>query len=211
VIAFSIDPSLLDEKHNPDVGRRLAELRAEMEEGKGGDLESEMLSVPGGENSSVLACFSDPSLVDEKQSGMEEAKRLLGPAAKMESRNGCSESFKVQGVAGEVNFGKFICHGDPSRVDEKQSGSEGAKALPELTDKRKGDGNARSRSELDAVRLTQDGDPDKPSRLSNLGSSLSLRSERLDDLDDIHQSVSLFQDAGRLTTEGKGMGPGRLE
>jgi hypothetical protein len=44
----------------------------------------------------------------------------------------------------------------------------------------------------EAVRLTADGHPDKPSRLNNLGISLLRRFERLGDLSDMNKSVSVI-------------------
>jgi hypothetical protein len=54
----------------------------------------------------------------------------------------------------------------------------------------------------DAVYLTPDGHPDKPSWLNNLGNSLLTRFERLGDLDDLNKSVSISEDAVHLTPDG---------
>jgi hypothetical protein len=54
----------------------------------------------------------------------------------------------------------------------------------------------------DAVRLTADGHPHKPSFLNNLGNSLLGRFKRLGDLSDITKSVSVFEEAVRLTPDG---------
>ncbi|KAJ7856782.1 CHAT domain-containing protein [Mycena leptocephala] len=54
----------------------------------------------------------------------------------------------------------------------------------------------------DAVQLTPDGHPEKPSRLNNLGNSLSRRFERLGDLSDINKSVLMSEDAVQLTPDG---------
>ncbi|KAJ7734062.1 hypothetical protein B0H16DRAFT_1695911 [Mycena metata] len=62
----------------------------------------------------------------------------------------------------------------------------------------------------DAVRLTPDGHPDKPSRLNNLGRSLVCRFERLGDLSDINKSVLMFEDAVKLTPDGHPDKPSRL-
>ncbi|KAJ7199961.1 TPR-like protein [Mycena pura] len=61
-----------------------------------------------------------------------------------------------------------------------------------------------------AVQLTPDGHPDTPSRLSNLGNSLSRRFERLGDLSDINKSVLMFEDAVKLTPDGHPDKPSRL-
>ena len=54
----------------------------------------------------------------------------------------------------------------------------------------------------DAVQLTPDGHPDKPSRLNNLGNSLSCCFEWLGDLNDINKSVLMKEDAVQLTPDG---------
>ncbi|KAJ7921301.1 CHAT domain-containing protein [Mycena leptocephala] len=54
----------------------------------------------------------------------------------------------------------------------------------------------------DAVQLTPDGHPDKPSRLNNLGNSLLGRFKRLGDLSDINKSVLMLEDAVQLTPDG---------
>ncbi|KAJ7213420.1 TPR-like protein [Mycena pura] len=54
----------------------------------------------------------------------------------------------------------------------------------------------------DAVQLTPDGHPDKPSLLNNLGNSLSRRFQWLGDLNDINKSVLMFEDAVKLTPDG---------
>jgi hypothetical protein len=52
----------------------------------------------------------------------------------------------------------------------------------------------------DAVRLTPDGHPNKPSRLKNLGSSLLRRFECLGDLSDIKRAGTMFEKAGKSST-----------
>jgi hypothetical protein len=47
----------------------------------------------------------------------------------------------------------------------------------------------------EAVQLTPDSHPDKPSRLSNLGSSLLGRFKHLGDLSDINKSILMFENA----------------
>ncbi|KAJ7934314.1 CHAT domain-containing protein [Mycena leptocephala] len=54
----------------------------------------------------------------------------------------------------------------------------------------------------DAVQLTPDGHPDKPSLLNNLGNSLLGRFKWLGDLSDINKSVLMKEDAVRLTPDG---------
>ncbi|KIJ26069.1 hypothetical protein M422DRAFT_192716, partial [Sphaerobolus stellatus SS14] len=54
----------------------------------------------------------------------------------------------------------------------------------------------------DAVQLTADGHPDKPSLWNNLGNSLLTRFEQLGDMNDLNQSVLKFQDAVQLTADG---------
>src|ERR1700722_13076998 len=54
----------------------------------------------------------------------------------------------------------------------------------------------------DAVRLTPDGDADKPRRLLNLGNSFSRRFEHLGQLDDVEKAISAQEDAVRLTPDG---------
>src|SRR6266436_3063394 len=49
----------------------------------------------------------------------------------------------------------------------------------------------------DAVSLTPDGHPDKPSRLNSLGNSLLGRFERLGDLSDIKMAGTMFEKAGK--------------
>jgi hypothetical protein len=61
--------------------------------------------------------------------------------------------------------------------------------------------NSVSMSE-EAVRLTPDGHPDKPSFLNNLGNSLLRRFERLGDPSDMTKSVSVKEEAVRLTPDG---------
>ncbi|KAJ6599666.1 CHAT domain-containing protein [Mycena sp. CBHHK59/15] len=61
-----------------------------------------------------------------------------------------------------------------------------------------------------AVQLTPDGHPDKPSRLNNLGGSLFRRFERLGELDDLNQSLSRFEAAVALTPDGHPDKPGWL-
>jgi tetratricopeptide (TPR) repeat protein len=54
----------------------------------------------------------------------------------------------------------------------------------------------------DAVQLTSDGHPEKPSSLSNLGHSLLHRFEQLGDLSDINKSVMMYEGAVQLTPDG---------
>jgi hypothetical protein len=53
----------------------------------------------------------------------------------------------------------------------------------------------------EAVRLTADGHPDKPSILNNLGNSLLRRFERLGDLSDMNKSVSVKEEYDCSTTD----------
>ncbi|KIJ45381.1 hypothetical protein M422DRAFT_166732 [Sphaerobolus stellatus SS14] len=62
----------------------------------------------------------------------------------------------------------------------------------------------------EAVQLTPDGHPDKPSRLNNLGRSLLARFERLGDMTDLNQSVLKSQEAVQLTPDGHPDKPSRL-
>ncbi|KAJ7865997.1 CHAT domain-containing protein [Mycena olivaceomarginata] len=62
----------------------------------------------------------------------------------------------------------------------------------------------------DALRLTPDGHPDKPSLLNNFGSSLACRFEQLGDLSDINKSVLMKEDAVKLTPDGHPDKPGWL-
>ncbi|KIJ34190.1 hypothetical protein M422DRAFT_182363, partial [Sphaerobolus stellatus SS14] len=62
----------------------------------------------------------------------------------------------------------------------------------------------------EAVQLTPDGYPDKPSLLNNLGSSLLRRFERLGDMTDLNQSILKFQVAVQLTPDGHPDKPSRL-
>jgi hypothetical protein len=50
------------------------------------------------------------------------------------------------------------------------------------------------------VQLTPNGHPDKPSWLNNLGGSLLVRYEDLEDISDVENSISLLEDAMRLTS-----------
>jgi tetratricopeptide (TPR) repeat protein len=61
-----------------------------------------------------------------------------------------------------------------------------------------------------AVQLTPDGHPDKPSWLTNLGSSLLSRFERLGDLGDMNKSVLMKEHAVQLTPDGHPDKPSRL-
>ncbi|KAJ7127712.1 CHAT domain-containing protein [Mycena epipterygia] len=63
----------------------------------------------------------------------------------------------------------------------------------------------------DAVRLTPEGHPDKPSRLNNLGGTLRRRFECLGDLADLNKSVSMREDAVHLTPEGHPGKPSMLQ
>ncbi|KAJ7851773.1 CHAT domain-containing protein [Mycena leptocephala] len=62
----------------------------------------------------------------------------------------------------------------------------------------------------DALQLTPDGHPDKPSRLKNLGISLFRRFEQLGDLSDIKKYVLMFEDAVQFTPDGHPDKPFRL-
>ncbi|KIJ34392.1 hypothetical protein M422DRAFT_182179 [Sphaerobolus stellatus SS14] len=62
----------------------------------------------------------------------------------------------------------------------------------------------------EAVQLTPDGHPDKPSRLNNLGHSLFRQFEQLGDMTDLNQSVLMFQEAVQLTPEDHPEKPSRL-
>ncbi|KAG8814365.1 hypothetical protein FRC19_001801, partial [Serendipita sp. 401] len=53
-----------------------------------------------------------------------------------------------------------------------------------------------------AVNLTPDGHPDKPSQLSNLGTSLLTRFKRLGNLDDLDSAIARHQAAVNLTPDG---------
>ncbi|KAF8135902.1 CHAT domain-containing protein [Mycena galopus ATCC 62051] len=63
----------------------------------------------------------------------------------------------------------------------------------------------------DAVQLTPDGHPDKPSMLNNLGNSLSRRFKRLGDLSDINKSVLMNELAVQLTPDGHPGKPSMLK
>jgi hypothetical protein len=52
----------------------------------------------------------------------------------------------------------------------------------------------------DALRLTADSHPNKPSWLNNLDNSLAHRFECLGDLSDIHKSGQMFEEAARSNT-----------
>ena len=54
----------------------------------------------------------------------------------------------------------------------------------------------------DAVQLTPDGHPDRPSRLNNLGNSLHRRFQQLGEPSDINESILKLQEAVQLTPEG---------
>ncbi|KAF8121610.1 TPR-like protein [Boletus edulis] len=54
----------------------------------------------------------------------------------------------------------------------------------------------------DAVHLTPDGHPDKPSGLNNLGNSFITRFERLGELRDLEDAISTHRDAVHLTPDG---------
>ncbi|KAJ7743643.1 hypothetical protein B0H16DRAFT_1008648 [Mycena metata] len=54
----------------------------------------------------------------------------------------------------------------------------------------------------EAVQLTPDGHPDKPSRLNNLGNSLLGRFKQLGDLSDINKSILMKEEAVQLTPDG---------
>ncbi|KIJ47379.1 hypothetical protein M422DRAFT_163892, partial [Sphaerobolus stellatus SS14] len=54
----------------------------------------------------------------------------------------------------------------------------------------------------EAVQLTPNGYPDKPSRLNNLGNSLLTRFEQTGDMTDLNESVLKFQEAVLLTPNG---------
>jgi hypothetical protein len=62
----------------------------------------------------------------------------------------------------------------------------------------------------DAVHLTLDAHPDKPSRFSNLGISLLARFDRLGDLDDLNKSILVLKDAIGLTPDGHPSKPSYL-
>ncbi|KIJ29507.1 hypothetical protein M422DRAFT_269041, partial [Sphaerobolus stellatus SS14] len=62
----------------------------------------------------------------------------------------------------------------------------------------------------EAVELTPDGHPDKPSWLNSLGSSLLTRFEQLGDMTDLNQSVLKKQEAVELTPDGHPSKPSRL-
>ncbi|KAJ7928232.1 CHAT domain-containing protein [Mycena leptocephala] len=54
----------------------------------------------------------------------------------------------------------------------------------------------------DAVHLTPDGHPDKPTMLNNLGNSLVRRFERLSDLDSLNKAIKIREDALHLAPDG---------
>ncbi|KAG8811895.1 hypothetical protein FRC19_003508 [Serendipita sp. 401] len=62
--------------------------------------------------------------------------------------------------------------------------------------------NRRIEMEEKAVRSTPDSHPDKPSRLSNLGTSLLRRFERLGNVDDLNSAIARHQAAVDLTPNG---------
>jgi hypothetical protein len=62
----------------------------------------------------------------------------------------------------------------------------------------------------DAVQLTPEGHPEKPSRLSNLGISLSCCFQHSGNLNDLNKSILMFEDAVQLTPEGHPDMPSRL-
>ncbi|KAG8837358.1 hypothetical protein FRC18_009412 [Serendipita sp. 400] len=70
--------------------------------------------------------------------------------------------------------------------------------------------NRRIEVEEKAVRSTPDSDPDKPSRLNNLGNSLLRRFERLGNLDDLNSAIAQNQAAVNRTADGHPEKPIRL-
>lgn len=62
----------------------------------------------------------------------------------------------------------------------------------------------------EAVSLTPDSHPDKPGWLSNLGTSVQSRFERLGDVKDLESAISFQQAAIHLTPDGHPDRPGRL-
>ncbi|KAG8817354.1 hypothetical protein FRC19_011401, partial [Serendipita sp. 401] len=70
--------------------------------------------------------------------------------------------------------------------------------------------NKRIEMEEEAVRSTPDSDPDKPSRLSNLGSSLLSRFKRLGNVDDLDSAIAQYQAAVNLTPDSHPDKPGLL-
>jgi hypothetical protein len=60
----------------------------------------------------------------------------------------------------------------------------------------------------DAVRLAPDGHPKKPSRINDLGVSLTHRFESLGSLNDLNESILRKEDAVQLTPDGH---PHKLE
>ncbi|KIJ29921.1 hypothetical protein M422DRAFT_187745 [Sphaerobolus stellatus SS14] len=62
----------------------------------------------------------------------------------------------------------------------------------------------------EALQLTPDGHPSKPSRLNNLGNSLLTHFEQLGDMTDLNQSVLKFQEAVQLTPDSHPSKPSRL-
>ncbi|KAJ7121507.1 CHAT domain-containing protein [Mycena epipterygia] len=62
----------------------------------------------------------------------------------------------------------------------------------------------------DIVHLTPDGDPERPSRLNNLGNCFRTRFEHLGDIADMNMSIVLQEDAVRLTPNGHADKPSRL-
>jgi len=55
---------------------------------------------------------------------------------------------------------------------------------------------------LEAVCLTRDDHPDKPTWLVNLGNSSLIRFQRLGDLADLNRSISVFGEAVHLSPDG---------
>ncbi|KAF7366555.1 CHAT domain-containing protein [Mycena sanguinolenta] len=115
------------------------------------------------------------------------------------------QSYKVSGTINHLN--QAICAYNDAVRDNTGSAIYLANLGMSLLDRFQKLGNLLDINRAiemlkDAVQLTPDGHPDKPSWLNNLGNSLLRRFEQLGDLDDLNQSVLRFEAAIALTPDG---------